>query len=899
MFLYYECRPPDDSFWSERQIQLANARKKDEIATLDPLGASVHSAAERHAKGRATSSMLKVFMASLLLQALQGELHDASTELQSNALDCCKSLYSLTLESFTVEEGCGLPGAFVRGLANIFNKADYSVCKICTAEKLSLGLSMVEESLEHVKSEDLRNGLNGAKSNEHSVEFCLLLWKTVTLNTGFQNGELNGVDALFDETVIEFSLTEAEAIIFTINQLQGASKTSHAAYLSEKRPHTSKGARYRWQRALEKITGNSWRMLRSAVEAGLLRQRYSQLYASWLLKAREGITNELNLLSFKKGFQGKNRALLSLERDLSCLEQELPPEAIVLARYLGRSKVLTDSKKHAVTAQPLGSVVWSKVIFFLSAFWQALERFLAILVRTLKSLLSVSWKFVEKLFLISGVKWILQRCRKVLSFLRWKLLSLSKAPTASHKRQPPLPTAFSEVLDRSKLLMSKITEGQTFFNSSFHVGSITFIGSEEWFIKNHGRKLFKESGFNLLDGQNLPGVCLTFGNLSMIYSLQATALGFELVCGYVQGQLVTVPVGRPDTGIDTKMRKKVAKFLQSGCAPQVCLPAYIKNQFDSCEKSLSNFLNFLEKDIVSFRGYSEKLHEINERPFIICSYESTQTCCVPPDRNIAMTMCSLAVGCINCKIDMETYGLLGLLMIPLFDTVRVNRQPIGDEAFQSKLASSTNTPAGSGWPVVYADQLRQFVSSIVFKKEIWLSVAIAGPKVKFSGFIVSLASNSNAGDGGFDFDPVLLMDVGLLEGTIWPAMVQQDTEKWEDPLEQPFYSARKRKLWLVDLTSPYIHQDKVVQGSSQHEELGNNGVISLHGSAISLHYPEKKELVRPLRVLWRFSLCRNHYFSPTGVSNIVSAAILGSCSPIQVEILFEEVERLFEVPIYL
>ncbi|MCO5596625.1 hypothetical protein L7F22_050692 [Adiantum nelumboides] len=61
---------------------------------------------------------------------------------------------------------------------------------------------------------------------------------------------------------------------------------------------------------------------------------------------------------FKKGFQGKNCFLLSLERDLSRLEQELPPEAIVLARYLGRGKVLTDSKKHTVTAQALGSVMW-------------------------------------------------------------------------------------------------------------------------------------------------------------------------------------------------------------------------------------------------------------------------------------------------------------------------------------------------------------------------------------------------------------------------------------------------------------------------------------------------------------------------------------------------------------
>ncbi|KAI5064102.1 hypothetical protein GOP47_0020772 [Adiantum capillus-veneris] len=896
--LHFIChiRPPDDSFWGEREKQIANARKKEAIAALDPLGASVHSAAASHANGGASSSTFKVFMTNLVLQALQVELHDVSAELQSNPLDCCKSLYSLSLECLTVEEGYGLAGAFVRRLTNVSNKADYSLCKICSVEKFSLWLSSLEEPSGHVKPDDLSNGLNGLKSNELSVEYYTLLWKTVTIYTGFQNSELNEIDALFAETVIQFSLAEAEAIIFTINQLQGPPKGSQKAYLSKERQRTCTGARYLWQRAFEKITGGSWRKFKSAVEAGLVRQKYSQLYASWLLQAGEGIIDDIGLLSFRKGFQGKRHVLVSVEKDLSGLEQELPVEAIVLARFLGRSKVLTDLKRrHVMTPQPLGSALCSKIVSCVSALWHALERFYRTLLRMLKSLLRFLCIFVERFFNISSVKWILQRCVKSILLLGRRLY-LTKASSGPNIQQPQLPTV-SEVLDKSRLLRSKNMEGRTYFNSTFTTGSVTFIGSKECFVRNLGRKLSRASGINLLEGENVPGVRFSFGNLSVVYSLQATALGFELVCGHLQGQVVTLPVGHPDTGTDSKRHilliEDGAMFFQSGCAPHLHLPAEVKNQFNSCEKGLSSFLNFLGKEMVSVRGFSEKAHETNVRPFIICSYESTENGHVPPDRNIAMTMCRLAVGCMNCKIDMETYGLLGLLMVQLLDTVRVTRQPISEEDFQSKI----NCSARSDWTVVYADQFRQFVSSVVFKQEIWLSLALAGPKIEFSGIIVGSASSSNAADGGFAFKPVLLMDLGLLELTIWPAVVQQDNshaEKRDDALKQPFYGTRKRKVWLMDPPSPYIQGDEVVQGSSQHEEIGNNGIVSLHGSVISLRRPENKELVRPLNILWKFALCRDHFISSIGVCNIVSAAVIGSCSPIQVEILFEEVELLFE-----
>ncbi|KAH7331711.1 hypothetical protein KP509_20G047500 [Ceratopteris richardii] len=890
----FNVRPPDDSFWSDRQKKLAEASRNIEMTALDPLGASVHLAAQRHLREAVTENIVKSFLAKLLLQALHVELNDVSFEHRLNTNNICNAVYFLTLGSLVLQQGYGIFGISVRWLVNVLKVSDDFYCKVCSVQKFGLVLLTSDEQSEQVKSPLSCVSLDALQSSKSSGKNNILTWTKITLILGFRNIELSGIDAAFSETILQFNVIEAEAIIklLTTGSYKGAPGDSSRAGQSQNSQGLCESARLHWKKACESIIGNLPKKLTRITEVRMLCQRYTEIYACWLLKSGEGTFVDLGMVKCAEELKWRKSDLCSLEKDLLCLEEELPMEAIVLARFRSRKKIFTDPNRIVFTARPPAFSVRSKVSVL-----EALKTAYKMVKRVLMNFFNILVVFLKHFFFILGIKWV---------FLKWGNVLSSKCCIALAKSHAWLDSCHSaispimpEALEKCNYLKSKKLEGWMNFCCNFHTGSVTFVGSLECFRSFQERNGLKY-WIQLLQGRYLPGLHFAFDDVSLGYSTSTTGLGCQLVCGYVQGQLVTVPARHFNAATDIEWQSDLPfiendqlKVFKSSSAPSIRLPSIFEHQLVANNLDMSEeakFSEFLKKDLIT-SGTSGKSNSERKRPFLVCSYESVQTTDTS-DGKSDMIMCSLAVGCLSWKFNLETYCLFGFLSIQLLDTMKINKQLQSNETFLSELASSCmRDPVRGLWEVSYADQLRTPILSICLEREIWLVLALASPTFEFS------VNNVEAGDG-FTSEPTFLVNLGLLEVTIWPARVKQDqlgAEKYNEGSKQLRSMAKGERIWLKEPPGPCIERPKTIRSSFQ-QGVGNNGIISLSEATMSmwgLQSPESRALIKPLSMIWKISSCRDDFRLP-GVHNTACVAMTGSFSGIHMDILFEEMEIYFK-----
>lgn len=910
----------EDSFRTARRRRTDEELRREAIAALDSQGAAVHVAAESFARGEASSSVLTRFLASLALRAIRIELDGVTVELHSTPIDGVSYCYAIHSQCFLVKEGflegtgrtAGLVGAIILGLLDAFRRVEASFNKVCSIKGFCLQLATTSGQpvpafsavgfipsfsqdpctdfmKESVRDPDISNKRSG----------CILFWKTVLLIAKFCDTQLNGMDADIPETALQFNFAELEVLLLIASQLQGLpskavkdGELSHHANRGQDQ-WTSQRVRYLWHKAVERLIGSSWRSrLKDAVDARVLRHRYARVYASWLREAGWGCSDRLTD-GHGRSMQRKKSVLKVLENELFLMEQDLPVEAITLARSVARCKLTAATREHGTTATLRSVKRWE---IYLSPVLSALERLMKCLFFIFCWFYGLMCKYAKQTAARLSV--FIPKSLFIAQFHQDETLHI----TDEH----------SDFLYKCKDTKPSIVKGTVCFSCRFGTGHSIFTGSPNTLSGEEGlfdlKKSDNKTAVEWSGKETLPAIRFTWETLCLAYQSNPSTLGLELVCGYVEGEVLSAISSCAPKSSDQfcKGNRKwvlkhddAVKFLISGRAPQLAISEkakeYVKNE-DFYGRSFLNKRQIMGSGTrgVDLHGTSANIStEGDRRPFLLFEVQISQADSRALD--LGAVRCVLAVGCVDCRLDRRSFSCVASLLMQFLEICSVHKHSTEGEDCPLSVATSMEVSwksTNNGWEALCADWIKHIISVVVFKRELWLSAAVESPKLQLSVITqgvreVQAAVQSSKGS-------VLVLCLGLLEATVWPAQA----EKY-DGASSAKRQVKDTKIWLRKPPSPQFLGESFFETCYEHEQIGNNVILTLQGAALTLQVLSGNQngcpLVEPEKMTWEISLCRDHYVSLFAMSDIVSAAAVGSFSAIPIHLYLDEIEILFEV----